>query len=148
MDAKFDLKYLCWIMHRLHIVPIDEYFSLVYIWAQEALECYHARDRTTDFNTFLFHYVRCKWSNYRHKKDFQNRSCFLPPQEDNSDEFLKVELLADIEKSTIRNLHEAAKLIGQGYSIKEAAEILGEKPSTLYQWIYRYKQKMKGESYE
>lgn len=145
MNEEIDLKYLCWIMHRIHMTPLDEYVSLAYIWARDALERYRARDRTTAFSTFLFHFIRCKWSGYRARKDFQNGGAFIPQSASSNDDLEAIEILADLARTTTKNFYEAAVLISMGYTCKEAAEALAIKPSTLYLWIRRFR-KSKGEN--
>lgn len=147
MEEKIDLDFLYWIMHRLHMEPVDEYLSLTYIWSREALERYRARDRTTTFSTFLFHFIRCKWSNYRHRKGFKGVGVLIPRSSSNSAELDSIEILADLESEINKDFYTAAVLISKGYSCKEAAETLGIRPTTLYTWINRYR-KEKEKKYE
>lgn len=143
MSEEIDLFYLYWIMHRVHMVPVDEYLSLAYIWAREALERYRARDRTTMFSTFLFHFIRCKWSNYWRKKDFKTSNAPFPELSDPHEDFSAVERLADIKRTADKDLYKAAILISEGHSIKEASEMLNMNKQTLYTKINRYRKKEK-----
>lgn len=144
MEEKVELEFLYWIMHRIHMTPIDEYLSLAYIWARDASECYRARDRTTTFSTFLFHFIRCKWSNYRSRKDFKSKGVVIAKPDYSANKLGSVEILADIARTANKDFYAAAVLISEGYSRREAAEALNMKPATLNTWISRYR-KRKGE---